>query len=287
MITRIDHVILAGPDLDALEAAFTQLGFHVTGGGEHPHLSTRNRIIVLDEGYIELLSIADPDRASPYLRQFIADGGGWVGYALQSDDIEADTAAMRARGVDARGPTPGRLVAPDGSARSWRVTMTGTDDLWQAAFPLPFLIQHDATGDEHRAQLSGAGGLAPHPNGGSAIAHIAYTTRDAAALYQRFKSAYDLPGELHQSQDEGQETATGHVDLPGRELILIGQPANPDATPGVARRGVTITVRVRVTDLADAEALHWPAIEGHTNTERFLVIPLPGISASIEMIAPR
>src|SRR5215475_2572215 len=38
------------------------------------------------------------------------------------------------------GPIPGRLIRPNGSARSRRVTLVGSDDLWQAAFLLPFLI---------------------------------------------------------------------------------------------------------------------------------------------------
>ncbi|HEX8730459.1 MAG TPA: VOC family protein, partial [Ktedonobacterales bacterium] len=64
MPTRIDHVIIGAPDLDALERSFTAMGFSVTGGGSHPHLGTRNRIIILGEGYIELLAIADPANAS-------------------------------------------------------------------------------------------------------------------------------------------------------------------------------------------------------------------------------
>jgi hypothetical protein len=79
MPSCIDHVIIAGLDPGALEERFTSLGFFVTGGGTHPHLGTRNRIIVLDESYIELLALADPSRASPALQRFIASGGGWVG----------------------------------------------------------------------------------------------------------------------------------------------------------------------------------------------------------------
>ncbi len=65
MPERIDHVIVAGRDLTQLEAAFTRLGFNVVGGGQHPHLGTRNRIILLDQGYIELLASADEQVVSP------------------------------------------------------------------------------------------------------------------------------------------------------------------------------------------------------------------------------
>ena len=87
MPERIDHVIAAAADLDQLEAAFTRLGFYVVGGGQHPHLGTRNRIILLDQGYIELLAIADEQVVSPAVRQRIMTAPGWIGFALQSVDI--------------------------------------------------------------------------------------------------------------------------------------------------------------------------------------------------------
>src|SRR5690349_23244415 len=118
MPERIDHVIVAAADLDHLEAAFTRLGFRVVGGGQHPHLGTRNRIILLGEGYIELLAIADQQVVSPAVRERIMTAPGWIGVALQSSDIGAEADEMRMRGADARGPNPGRLVAPTGNVRS-------------------------------------------------------------------------------------------------------------------------------------------------------------------------
>lgn len=95
MPTRVDHVIAAASDLPPLEAAFSRLGFHITGGGTHPHLGTRNRITVLGNGYLELLGIADAERASPMLtRRLASSGSGWVGFALQSGDIAAVTLAV-------------------------------------------------------------------------------------------------------------------------------------------------------------------------------------------------
>src|SRR5579862_5996876 len=189
MPARIDHVIVMGRDLPQLEATFVRLGFFVTGGGRHPHLGTQNRIIILDEGYIELLAIADPAIVSPTLTARLAHGEGWVGFAVQSAEIERETAAMLTRGVDARGPHVGRLVALDGQARGWRVTTLATSDLWSAAEPLPFLIQHDTAGERHRAELAGSGGLAPHPNGALRLRDVAIATDDLGALRERFAHA--------------------------------------------------------------------------------------------------
>ncbi len=276
MPTRIDHVILAGPDLDALEESFTRMGFYVTGGGEHPHLGTRNRIIILDESYIELLAVADPDRASPALQKFIAGGGGWIGYALQSSDIAAETAAMRARGVDARGPVPGRLVAPDGSARGWGVTMIGADDLWQAAFPLPFLIQHDTTGETHRRELVGAGGIAPHPNGASHLMGVRITCPDVERLAARYQAAFNFAGSFARSQYEGVENVSANFALEGGESIQLSQaPASG------------MSVRVRVARPTAIEELHWQTAVSVTRATRTLTISIPGVNAEISYTSSR
>ena len=137
----------------------------MVGGGQHPHLGTRNRIILLDQGYIELLAIADEQVVSPAVRQRIMTAPGWIGFALQSADIVTEAAAMRARGADIRGTKPGRLVAPGGSVRSWQTVTVGGDDLFSAAEPIPFLIQHDSSGAQHQQELAGADTIAPHPNG--------------------------------------------------------------------------------------------------------------------------
>jgi hypothetical protein len=286
MPSRIDHVIIAGPDLDALEERFTSLGFFVTGGGTHPHLGTRNRIIVLDESYIELLALADPSRASPALQRFIASGGGWVGYALQSDDIGAETSAMRARGVDARGPTPGQLVASDGAARSWRVTMLGSDDLWEAACPLPFLIQHDTTGQAHHRELAGAGGLAAHPNGASSLDAVRLNSRDAGALAAGYRTAYDFP-----EQRETRSTTTAYTSwrftlASGEHIDIEPLPRKHDAL-AQAGRNTRMSVRVHVGDLAAIEALHWHATVMITRDERTLMARIPGVDAEIECSGPR
>ncbi len=272
----IDHVILAGPDLDALEESFTRMGFHVTGGGEHPHLGTRNRIIILDESYIELLAVADPDRASPALQRFIASGGGWIGFALQSKDIAFETAAMRARGVDARGPTAGRLVAPGGFERGWGVTTIAADDLWESAFPIPFLIQHDTTGEAHRRELATPGGLAPHANGASHLMSVRITHPTVADIAARYQAVYNLPGGVSRSVYEGIESVSANFSLESGESIQLYQ------TPTAS-----MTVRLRVTRPAIIEELHWHATIFTTRTSRTLIIRIPGVNAEIEYTASR
>lgn len=192
MPERTDHVIVAAADLDRLEAVFAQMGFHVVGGGTHPHLDTRNRIILLDQGYIELLAIADEQTVSPALRQRIATAPGWIGFALQSADIAAEAAAMRVRGADVRGPKPGRLVAPGGRMRSWQTVTVGGDDLFGSAEPIPFLIQHDSNGAEHQQELAGADTITPHPNGARRLQAVILAVESLSSVEADFARDYGL-----------------------------------------------------------------------------------------------
>ena len=194
MPERIDHVIVAAADLDHLEAAFTRLGFRVVGGGQHPHLGTRNRIILLGEGYIELLAIADQQVVSPAVRERIMTAPGWIGFALQSADIAAEANEMRERGADARGPKPGRLVAPGGSARSWQTVTVGGDDLFSVAEPVPFLIQHDSSGERHQRELAGAdtNAIEPHPNGAQLLQSVVIAVSNLSDAAREFAQAYGL-----------------------------------------------------------------------------------------------
>lgn len=259
---RIDHVIIAAPDLTLLEETFARLGFSVVGGGTHPHLGTRNRIILLGDSYIELLAIADAAKASPTLRERIARGGGWVGYALQSDDIVAEAQAMRERGVDARGPSAGPLVAPDGAVRSWQVVTVGADDLWAAAFPLPFLIQHDSSGEQHQRELAGVDPQTPHANGAARVVGVILRSTNLAPLRERYERAYALTPAPAVPGSQGIADA-GVITYPlaqGSEWIRLVEPVRSSVEVALATGADTVmSVQVSAPDRAAVERAIWHA----------------------------
>ena len=135
MLTRIDHVMICAPDLAQAREAYTRLGFSVHAGGVHPGKGTENAIAFFEHDYLELLGLRDRDEyvaasgSEGGLIEFLAGGGGLRYVAVQSDDLDADVAAMRARGVDV-----GDIA--DGARRTRPVAAGGKAG---AARPLPIL----------------------------------------------------------------------------------------------------------------------------------------------------
>src|SRR5438093_9961291 len=142
MLTRIDHVMICVPDLGRAIDAYTRIGFEVRAGGEHTGRGTHNAIAFNEHDYVELMALRDRDeylRASPGggLVEFLARGGGFRYVAVQSDDLAADVAAMRRRGVEVSDPTDGSRRTPAGYQLRWKSATLDAPN----ALPI-FFIQH-------------------------------------------------------------------------------------------------------------------------------------------------
>ncbi len=168
MITGIDHLVVAVPDLDrAAEAVRSVVGLSVAPGGLHPDHGTANRLVWLGDTYLELVAVVDPERArgswfGRLVLERVEDGGGLAALCLASDDLDADLIAARARGALVEGPVAGERRRADGRVVRWRLAVPdplGSE--WA-----PFLIEHDSTAAEwtpgERAERATFG----HPIGG-------------------------------------------------------------------------------------------------------------------------
>ncbi len=188
MFTRIDHVMICGPDLAKGIEQYRKLGFNIHRGGDHPGKGTHNAIAVNNEDYLELLAVRDADEYARSgipgswntgLTDFIKSGGGIRFVAIQSDDLAADVAAMRARGVDVGDATDGSRRTPAGLELKWKSAVLG------AANPLPiFFIQHLTPMSERRKQVQAG----EHENRVYTLERTYIVTRDVettAALYAK------------------------------------------------------------------------------------------------------
>lgn len=112
MARGLDHVVHAVRDLDAAAALYRQLGFTVGARNRHPW-GTHNHIVQLPGFFIELLTLAEPDKLGSdgfsklfgtYTADFLTRGEGLSLLILESHDASADMAAFRAAGI-AVGPS--------------------------------------------------------------------------------------------------------------------------------------------------------------------------------------
>ncbi len=173
------------PDLARGVERYKKMGFDVREGGVHPGRGTHNAIAYNQDDYLELLAVRDPAEyaaASSWgggLPAFVAAGGGIRFVIIQSDDLEADVSAMRARGVDVSDAMDGKRRTPGGQELRWKAATLGPKN------PLPlFFIQH-ITPMAERRKVAGTGA---HANGVYKIERCYIVVKDVnkeAALYAK------------------------------------------------------------------------------------------------------
>lgn len=145
----LDHVVIAGPDLDALVAWFAErTGVTAAPGGAHP-TGTANALVALTVGgargpqYIELIG-PNPARPEPELPATFGidslSAPRVQAYAVHPADIEATVAAARASGYDPGDVSDLSRRTPDGTLLEWRLTRGE-----QRRLDVPFLIDWGTT----------------------------------------------------------------------------------------------------------------------------------------------
>jgi catechol 2,3-dioxygenase-like lactoylglutathione lyase family enzyme len=233
VLTRIDHAMICVPDLAKGIEAYARLGFTVYPGGSHTGRPTHNAIAFHDEDYLEILSIRDrsavvPGSPDADLAGYLDRGGGFRIVALQSDDLAADVAAMRARGVDVGEIRDGGRRTLEGQELRWRAAFLGPRD----AQPI-FFIQHLTPLAERKAQ---AARLGSHPNGVLRVERAYIAVPDVAAAARTYARVLGLPVPAIQ------RGAVIKADMAVFDLgptgLTVAQPAEPGpAAEALARRG--------------------------------------------------
>lgn len=105
----LDHIVHAVRDLDAAAALYRELGFTVGARNRHPW-GTHNHIVQFPGLFIELLTLAEPDKLSGdvfsenfgvYNRDFADRHEGLSMLVLESTDSSGDVEAFKAAGIAA------------------------------------------------------------------------------------------------------------------------------------------------------------------------------------------
>jgi catechol 2,3-dioxygenase-like lactoylglutathione lyase family enzyme len=231
MLRYVDHVIFAVDDLEGAARDYDQkLGFAVSAGGVHPGAGTHNRLIVLDPAYVELIARLPETTLRPGfpISYMFARAPGPLGYVLNSDDLDADVSAIRARGLTVEGPHIGRLEGPDGSARGWRVAWVGADErLGAEHWRLPFIIQHDSDGAERLRRIAAPGDPLPHPVGARRLSHVTLAVHDLEAGMRCYERAFGLRADVT-GIDAALQARTARIPLPQNGAIVLATPLQGD-----------------------------------------------------------
>lgn len=298
MFTRIDHVMICVPDLEQGIAQFGKMGFNVFPGGDHPGKGTHNAIALNNEDYLELLAVRDraeyaasrstgkPGTWNTGLTDFVAAGGGIRFIAIQSDDLAADVAAMRARGVEVGDAVDGSRRTPAGLELKWKSAVLG------AANPLPlFLIQHVTPMAERRKQIPVAGN---HPNAVYTLERTYIVVHDVQSAAAQYAQVLGLPQP---------KTVKGTVIMSDMAVFQLGehglgvvQPyADGPAADALKRRGPgPFQALYRTTSMGAAE--RWmqqqgmpPLARGVRNTGEVAVLATPAqaCGAYIGFVGPQ
>jgi Glyoxalase-like domain len=243
MVTGIDHLVIAVPDLDAAAHELEQrVGLSISGGGRHEGSGTANRIAFLADGsYLELIAVDDRDAAaaSPVgaaaIRQLDRRGPGLATFALAEDHLQDTTANLVANGSSLGDVRPGSRRRPDGELVEW-----------SSAFPAelgldspPFLIQHAHAGAEWGPEAVAERRAFAHPIGSPVIlARLDIATPEPPSLAARYLR--DLGIEFWAVSDLAVAAVGSHVMrlVPSREMDMpavvtlgaeIAQPQSIDA----------------------------------------------------------
>ena len=124
----IDHLVLAGRDLDAMRQVYGGLGFTLTPRAQHP-FGTGNTAIQLHGGYLELLAVTKPQDVvepqpgqfsfSAFNRDYLTRHQGFSMLALGTRDASAEIAEWRDAGLQTYEPFDFSRMAkmPDGEER--------------------------------------------------------------------------------------------------------------------------------------------------------------------------
>jgi catechol 2,3-dioxygenase-like lactoylglutathione lyase family enzyme len=289
MLTRIDHIMICVPDLQHGIDTYMRLGFNVSPGGVHPGQGTHNAIAFHEEDYLELLSVRNRDEyvashPGGGLLEFLAQGGGFRYIAVQSDDLIADVAQMRQRGVDVSDPSAGARRTPTGQVLHWKAATLGP------RHPLPiFFIEHLTPLPERRQ----AARASTHLNGVLRVDRVYIAVADVVAAAETYSHVLGMPA------PKIQRGAVIKADMAVFDLgptgLTVAQPAETGpAAEALARRGpgpFQVLYRTRSMDaaarwMADHDVP--PPARGLRNTgeQAMLVHPDNACGAYIGFVGP-
>jgi catechol 2,3-dioxygenase-like lactoylglutathione lyase family enzyme len=182
----VDHVTVAGANLDAMRRAFTAVtNLPTEYGGPHSNHATEMALVSFPDGsYLELMGIqpkSDPVALAAHVwGRFLRNNAGPCAFALRATDLDAEVAHLKSVGISVGKPESSGRTRPDGTRLAWETLDEGSGPRGSL---LPFLIR-DITPRKKRAFPGGK----PTTTRFSGIGKVVVGVSDldgAIALYRR------------------------------------------------------------------------------------------------------
>jgi hypothetical protein len=190
---KVDHITIAGNDLDALSKTFAAAGIPVVFGGKHTNGMTEMALSSFPDGsYIELIAPQkDADVSAHYWGPFMTRQAGPCAWAIRSSDMPGDVRRLQNAGIYAHPQKSGRTRA-DGIELKWETANVGPGA--QGSF-FPFLIA-DETPRERRAYPQGK----PTTAKISGVEYVVVAVRNLPDAIAKYRAAFAL-GEPRREKD--------------------------------------------------------------------------------------
>jgi len=187
---HIDHVTIAGRNIQSMQAALASIGVASVYGGPHTDGVTEMALASFPDGsYLECIALQPgvrPDLAGRHVwAKYLRGDAGPAAWALREENIAAEIQRLRAAGVPVSAEQPSGRKRPDGIQLSWETSTLGAEP--RGTF-FPFLI-HDFTPRDQRAYPEGK----PSTRDFSGISAVVIAVRDLDAAVGRFRLAFGLP----------------------------------------------------------------------------------------------
>jgi hypothetical protein len=251
-----DHIVHAVRDLDAAGEFYRRAGFTVGARNRHPW-GTHNRIVQLKNCFIEILTVAEPEKIVPdgprsfsfgaYHRDFLASREGLSMLILNSSNAAEDARAFEASGISnfdvfdfSREGT-----RPDGTPVKVAFSLAFAQD--KTSPDLGFAVcQH------HFPENFWDPAFQTHANGVSVVSGVAMVA-DNPTDHHIFLEAFTGLRNLH-STSIGLTARTENGDVEIMEPVAFRDRFG--VSPAVEGEGMTLNaMRFRLADIAQAEAL--------------------------------
>ncbi len=186
---HIDHVTVAGRNLEEMRKALRAAGIESEYGGAHSNHATEMALASFPDGsYLELIAIqphADPAAlAAHYWYKFLESDGSPCAWAIRPAGFEGEVERLRKTGVAVTDPHKNGRKRPDGVQLEWATAQVGPTN---GGF-FPFLIQ-DFTPRERRAFPGGK----PTTTAWTGVVKVVIGVEDLELAIARYRSAYGLP----------------------------------------------------------------------------------------------